>query len=879
MPVDIALSGAAFTGIHVNPAGYRRLRGKDFMKPAHGSSDSSSGGAEAALREVQAKFRHFTRLLESHNQIMRLTSDMEEKSQGEYLFDINYIRSSLEQIREQVAIVVPAMIDLGGPSYKPLSERAEEIMLEIEEAVPTWRGIPEDNYAISVDRLNRHRAGSVGSKMAQLGEMKTKLGLTVPDGFAISAWAYKRFIDVNDLQARINRMIESLNITRYQDLVSVSRRIRRFIMAGSIPDDVVNAIQQKYGELMTRCPGKRLAVRSSAIGEDTLYSFAGQYATYLNVRGREMIDRYREVLASAFTPQAIYYFLSHSFTASTVAMSAGCVTIVDAVAAGVIYTRSPIPQHENCVLISSIWGLGKYLVEGRLTPDSFCLNRNTGQVNARSVARKRVRLVLDANGGTREEPVPAGQQEAPSVTDEQLQQLLAIARRIEDHYGAAQDIEFAIDREGKINLLQTRPLRLSPSVPEGEPIDRSGLVRVLDGGMTVSSGVGGGPVYHATSVEDLAGVPDGAVLVTPNSFPGIITVMGKVSAIVTGVGGVANHMATLAREYQVPTVGGLKEARHLKTGLPVTVDARVGVIYEGIQETLIRSHRSERDLLEDMAIFVILESVMNHITPLHMLHPDSEEFSIDNCRTLHDLTRFVHQKAMEEMFSGAMAVRDAAEVSLQLKTDMPMQVHVVYIDREPPDSGKRMLPVGELDSRPMEAYWKGVVAEGWPRATLPSNFVTLKGATIGQNNASGQAAFRETSYAILGREYMVFNVHMGYHFASVESMYTPESSKNYIRMEYKDGGAPLDRRIRRINLIAGILKQIGFENKSSADYLNAVIAYLPPHEVEEKLILLGRLTMMTKQLDMALSSDGVAEWYMEDFLRKLGVRTAGEGME
>ncbi len=849
------------------------------MKPAHDPSGSSSGGAEAALRQVQAKFRQFTRLLDSHNQIMRITSDMEEKGQGEYLFDINYIRSCLEQIHVQVRIVVEAMIDLGGADYQPLASRAEEILSEIEEAVPAWRGIPRDEYAIAIDRLSRYRAGSVGSKMAQLGEMKTRLGLNVPDGFAISAWAYKYFIDANDLQARINRLIEALNITRYQDLVSVSRRIRRFIMAGEMPDDLVNAIQQKYGELMTRCPGKRLAVRSSAIGEDTLYSFAGQYATYLNVRGREMIDRYREVLASAFSPQAIYYFLSHSFTASNLAMSAGCVTIVDAVAAGVLYTRSPIPSHENCVLVSSVWGLGKYLVEGRLTPDSFCINRETGEINTQAIARKRVRLVLDPSGGTREEEVPSEQQTTPSVTHGQLGELLEIALRLEEHYGAAQDIEFAIDREGQILLLQTRPLRLSPTVADGEPVDTSAYTRLIEGGTTVSSGVGGGPVCHATSVEDLAGVPDGAVLVTPNSFPGIITVMGKVSAIITGVGGVANHMATLAREYRVPTVGGLREARHLKTGTPVTVDAEAGVIYDGIQEDLIKSHRSERDLLEDEAIFVILESVMNRITPLHLLHPDGEEFSIANCRTLHDLTRFVHQKAMEEMFSGAMAVRDAAEVSLQLKTDMPMQVHVVYIDREPPSGSKQLLKVDEVDSRPMSAYWRGVVAEGWPRATLPSNFKTLKGAMVGQGSVSGHPAFRETSYAILGREYMVFNVHMGYHFASVESMCTNESSKNYIRMEYKDGGAPLDRRIRRINLIAGILKEIGFENKSSADYLNAVIAYLAPHEVEEKLVLLGRLTMMTKQLDMALSSDGVAEWYMVDFLRKLGVRAAGRGME
>jgi len=779
-----------------------------------------------------------------------------EKSQGEFLFDTHYIQSSLERIRLYTGELIEAMIGLGGESYAPLRNRAQGIFSNIEEAVPSDREIPKDDYAIPIDRLSRRRAGSVGSKMAQLGEMRGRLDLPVPDGFAISAWAYKHFIASNDLQARLNRMIEALNITRYQDLVSVSRRIRRFILSGEVPDDVVNALQQRYGELMARCPGNRLAVRSSAVGEDTLFSFAGQYATYLNVRGSELIDRYREVLASAFTPQAIYYFLSHSFKEEGLAMSAGCVTMVDAVAAGVIYTCSPVRAHQDCVLISSVYGLGKYLVDGHLTPDTYYVSRETGEIRKRTIARKRVRLVLDPKGGTREEKVPRELRGTSSVTDDQLRQLLDYALKLEEHYGGPQDIEFAVDRSGQIFLLQTRPLRLVRSVPEGPTVDTARYDTLLAGGMTVSPGVGGGPVYHATSIEDLSELPDGAVLVTPNSFPGIITVMGKVSAIITGVGGVANHMATLAREYQVPTIGGMKDARNLRTGREVTVDAAAGVVYDGIQDEL------------------------NHIPPLHLLHPDSPEFAIDQCRTVHDLTRFVHQKAMEEMFAGALRMRDAGTVSHELQTDMPMQVHVVYIDRELPSDRKGdLLKSEELDSVPMTAYWNGVVAEGWPKAILPENFKTLTGATVGRNSLARTASFRETSYAILGREYMVFSVHMGYHFAMVEAMCSPESNKNYIRMQHKDGGAPLDRRVRRIKLIAGILKEIGFENQSTGDYLSALIGYLSREEVEEKLVLLGRLTMMTKQLDMALSSDSVADWYMQDFLQKLGVRSAGEGLQ
>lgn len=827
---------------------------------------------KAALRTAQEKFRHFSVLLDRHNRVLRTTSDMEEKALGEYLFDLNYIRNALRQLEHNLTELVNAMIALGGERYEPLRDRLGDIVMRAEQAVPGRRGIPLDDYVLRISELGSERARSVGSKMAQLGEMKTRLRLPVPDGFAISAWAYKHFIDFNDLQSRINRFIESLNFSHYKDLVAVSRRIRRMIMTAEVPREVAEAIWGEYNAFLSRRPNRRLAVRSSALGEDTLYSFAGQYASFLNVRGEELIDRYREVLISAFTPQAIYYFLSHAFTASDLAMSAGCVEMVDAVSAGVIYTRSPVPTPTECMLISSVFGLGRLLVEGRITPDSFCLCRATGDVLNRNIARKQRRLVLELAGGTREEAVPEAEQMQPSVSDDQLRQLAEFAQKIEQHYGAPQDIEFAIDQRGRIFFLQTRPLRVSSTTLPEPTVDTSDYPRLFENGVTVSPGVGGGPVYHAGSMEDLADLPDGAVLVTPNSFPGIITVMERVSAIITGIGGLANHMATIAREYEVPTLGGLVEAGRLETGRMVTVDAGQGVVYDGLQSELIQTASARPDLLDDMAIFTILRAVLDYVSPLNLLHPDVADFSIENCRTVHDLARFVHQKAMEEMFSGAMSVHGSDTATVRLKTDMPMEVRLVYLDREPPQTDRHGCIAQEaLESVPMEAFWRGVKEEGWPRAQVPKNFKKLTGATVGKKGTNGELAYSSDSYVILSHEYMVFNVHMGYHLASVEAMASEEPSKNYIRMQYKDGGAPLDRRIRRIKLIAGILKKLGFENRSSQDYLNALLAYQTREEIGRKLVLLGRLTMMTKQLDMALSSDNVAEWYQEDFLRKLGV--------
>jgi pyruvate,water dikinase len=223
--------------------------------------------------------------------------------------------------------------------------------------------------------------------------MKSRLGLQVPDGFAISTWAYRHFMEANNLQALISEKIHSLDIKHYDDLERVSKEIQDMVTSSPVPEDLAEAIRQGYDELEKRIPSGRFAIRSSA-RKDTHFSFAGQYETYLNVRGDNLLDRYRDVLASKFSPKAIYYFLSHTLSESGLAMGECCITMVDAVASGVTYTRDPVRPEEDCLLINSIYGLGKYLVDGTLTPDVFRVSRTEKTVKESHLATKPVRLVM-----------------------------------------------------------------------------------------------------------------------------------------------------------------------------------------------------------------------------------------------------------------------------------------------------------------------------------------------------------------------------------------------------------------------------------------------------------------------------------------------------
>jgi pyruvate,water dikinase len=325
-----------------------------------GKYSEGDWGDGAELRAIRDKFSHFRRLLDHNHQALEILGDMEEKSQGKYLFDLNFIRSRLADLRANVSEIIRCLVTLGGDRYQVLQERFTLIDDQIELVFPSNRPIREDAYCRRFDTLSRMNSYSVGSKNAQLGEMISKLGLPVPQGFAVTAWAYKRFIESNDLQNRISERIDSVDIRSFYDLVRVSGEIVDLIKASTVPNDLAEAIIEHARGLTTKAREARFSLRSSAIGEDTLFSFAGQYASYLNVRSDQLVRRYREVLAGKFTPQAIYYFLSHSLSESELAMSVGCVAMVDAAAAGVAYSRDPVNPVDDHVLVNAVWGLGKF---------------------------------------------------------------------------------------------------------------------------------------------------------------------------------------------------------------------------------------------------------------------------------------------------------------------------------------------------------------------------------------------------------------------------------------------------------------------------------------------------------------------------------------
>jgi pyruvate,water dikinase len=829
------------------------------------------GGTPAELSAIQRKFGTFSGLLDGNKRVLELIADLEEKAQGEHLFDVNYILSRRAELRAGVSEIVERMVALGGERYAALRARHAAIEAEIDAVLEGRREVPEGPYTLPLERLDRSRADSVGGKSAQLGELASRLGLPVPPGFAVSARAYERFVEANDLRARIEGHVRALDVRRFEDLERASRAIREMVAQSEVPSDLAAALGKAAAELEARSGSSRFALRSSALGEDALLSFAGQYATILGVPRGELLDRYREVLAGKFSPHAIYYLLSHELREADLPMGVACLAMVDAAASGVVYSRDPVHPDESDVLVHSIFGLGQYLVDGTLTPDVFWVRRGDGSVAASIVARKPVRLVLGRDGSIGAEAVPEAEQEAASLGGEHLATLARHAAVLEDHYGAPQDVEWTLDRGGRLFLLQARPLRvLRPST--GREPDLSGLPVLREGGTTVCPGAGFGPVCRVTGAGDLDRVAEGAVVVSARPFPALVAIMGRASAIVTEVGGVASHMATLAREYRVPALAGIQRATEIPEGSPVTVDATRGVVYAGARPELVEARRPEPPLFAGAGIFELLDEMLARVVPLNLVHAGAPEFRPEGCRTLHDIARFAHQKAMEEMFGEAAIAARERRLGLVLRTAIPLEVRLIDMDEPTPHRDRKGgIPVEELRSVPLKAFWRGVEEEGWPSHARPLDLRGFVSVVTAQMGTGSREDFAETSFALASSQYMLLCLHLGYHFTTFESLCTPEPSRNYVRMQFKGGGASADRRIRRTVLLADLLSRMGFEHASRGDFLDTCVSYLDEAATIETLRLLGRLTMLTKQLDMALSNDAVARWYTEDIARKLGL--------
>jgi len=829
------------------------------------------GGTQQPLQD---KYRHFRALLNHNRDALRHMAELERLYYSDHPIDQRTVESHHGQLREHVQGLVAALNALTGDRFAALADACRTIDDGIAQVLAPQASGPGSADVLPLEGIGADMHARIGGKAAGLALMKNVLHLPVPEGFVITAGATARFLATDGLLDRIRTELARLSPEDLAGLEAGSVTIRRMVLETALPADLAGAIAAAYAGLEARtCSAVRIAMRSSAVGEDGAASFAGQYATILNVTRAGLADAFRQVVASKYSPRAISYRQLLGLDDADTPMCVIGLAMIDAKASGVMYSLDPEALNDRHVKISSLWGLGEQLVGGNATPDEFLVDKKTRDVVARRIAQKAAALIPLAAGGTRLEAMQAERQSLPSLDDSILRQLCAAAGRIEAHEGSAQDIEWAIDAADRLYFLQTRPLHLAPQAEPAPDDDLAGLDILLSAGIAASRGLAAGRVHVARDERSLGAIPDHAILVTPTAAPAFAAVMGRIAALVTDVGSITSHLASVAREFGIPAIMGAGAATAtLAQGEEVTVVAgNRSAVVRGTPHRLRERMRPARKRYVGSPAHKKLRALLDRVVPLNLTDSRSPDFAPGHCRSYHDVVRFCHELAMRAMFD-LSADADGAGAAVKVATHLPLAVHVIDLGGglrpSPPSRTARKAIVPEdFTSVPLQAIWTGLTHPGvsWEGTVnfAASRFMSLM-ASIATSELGPEPG--GDSYALVSRDYLNFSAKFGYHFATIDALCGDDASHNYVAMQFAGGAGNFFGRSLRIRFLGTVLERLGFQIELQGDLIEASFNRHGPEATQERLDQLGRLLASCRLLDMTLANEDAVSTFADAFM-------------
>ncbi|WP_313651977.1 phosphoenolpyruvate synthase [Pantoea sp.] len=483
----------------------------------------------------------------------------------------------------------------------------------------------EQPLVLWYNQLGMHDVDRVGGKNASLGEMITNLsslGVSVPNGFATTSYAFNLFLDQSGLNQRIYALLDETDIDDVDALAKAGRQIRQWVVETPFLPELESAILDAYQQLSADDADASFAVRSSATAEDMPdASFAGQQETFLNVQGIDAVMiAVKHVFASLFNDRAISYRVHQGYDHRGVALSAGIQRMVrsDLAASGVMFTIDTESGFDQVVFITAALGLGEMVVQGAVNPDEFYVHKPTLAASRPSIVRrnmgsKKVRMVYadsQAHGEqVRIEDVPEAERDRFCLNDEEVQALAKQAVLIEQHYQRPMDIEWAKDgHTGKLFIVQARPETVRSNGQVMERYTLQGQGSVVAEGRAIGHRIGAGVVKVIHDISEMNRIEKGDVLVTDMTDPDWEPIMKKASAIVTNRGGRTCHAAIIARELGIPAVVGCGDATdRLKEGHQVTVscaEGDTGYVYDQLLEFDVTS--SQVDSLPELPLKIMM---------------------------------------------------------------------------------------------------------------------------------------------------------------------------------------------------------------------------------------------------------------------------------
>jgi len=789
----------------------------------------------------------FRNLLEHDRQCHELMADLQDlfykkKEPTEWA----QVTALYDQLSESVGVMTRELSLISSRNAADLSTYYKKFDSYIRYLLQSDPGPTTPPYTICLGEP-RMEAQVTGNKAKNLARIYQNFDCAVPPGFVVTTHSWNALLAHNDLHPKIKSLLLALDPGNNQSLQSTSEKIISLIMNAEIPPEVNQAILKSSHDLLNGLADHSpilFAVRSSAVSEDGLNSFAGQYQSILDVSPADINHSYRQVLASKYTPSALLYRIAAGISDTEAAMAVLIIEMIQARAAGVIYTADPKGEELNTLCIHSVKGGGEKLVGGEVRPHISCFNKD-------DISPK------NSTGS-----------DSPINTDD-ADKLARLAAGLEEFFGAPQDIEWAIGN-GEPVILQSRPLRTIPPHNDNlRKIDKPALPLLYHGGVTAAQGRGAGVACFLSPGKDHLDLPADAILIVDNIPASLIIHLSACNAVISTTGSSASHFATVCRELGVPLLvaaTGIKEK--ISPGETVTVDADSQNLYQGIDKTL---PPPEKPLSPEKnhPYYRRLQAVLEFITPLNILDPEAASFVPESCRSFHDIIRYAHEKSVQAMFAiGKSGSRRGRRK--RLETSLPFDLYLITVDDDSENKKSSIddtITIDQVKSIPFRALWRGL--------THPSvkwgdheyyNWKEYDNAAMTDGFAFKNKT-ESASYAVCSHDYLNLNIRFGYHFTIVDALCGKNSEQNYCSIRFAGGGGTTEGRFFRLKYLEEILSRIDFQVTSKTDLLDARLEGLNRNQMAERLVTLGRMLGTSKLMDMRLKDDKAVASHLKQFFQ------------
>jgi pyruvate,water dikinase len=845
------------------------------------------------------RFRYFQALLSANDEAHKYMSDIADILVTGNKFSKGKATILYKGLYQSTEIISKQLILLSNGKYRNLLDKVKQLD-EISQKIlsprvycqegwecfdiycdecPKSSRITEDiPYYYHITEVDDSKEIEVGSKMSRLGEIRNKLGIPVPDGFCLTVRLFEEIMATSQLREHKNEIFYNVEFENINEVYQASRQAQELINSTPLPERIEKIILNAYDKFFGS-KNARLAVRSSARGEDSIHhSFAGLHKSELNVSRENLPDACIEVLLSKYSPESVVYRYNTGLRDEDMPMSIACIEMIDAKAGGVLMTSDPGSERKG-IIIQAVYGLGSSVVEGKVAPQEFIVSHDEEAKILRFNPGRQDTIInpLLADGITKNTIHPE-LASTPCLTPEQIKVLVRYALIIENHYNSPQDIEWVLDKRNDVYILQARPMNIQAIKEQVNQVtDVQSIMAkhpsLISEGDCASRGIGYGKVFIANNLREIRNLQGGEILISKKNTPELSSVLHKASAILTEAGSTTGHLSILAREMGVPVITNIPDVMSLFTnGQELTVFADEIKVFSGKNEEILKLRsviEAQLNEFQSTPLYKIVHRLSKYIFKLNLTKPNAPNFAPEYCRTFHDVIRFAHETAMNEMFSMYESSRTLGTQTFKLKFSVPLDIRIIDLGNCLSHNNHAEVTLHQIRSKPFLALVEGMTSPGirWggPLGVDVKGFMNIM-VTNATDSGKAERNIGSLSYALISDNYLNFFSRLGYHFSRLDSFICDEVNSNYINFHFRGGAADSTRRNRRAQAIKLILSHFGFETIRHEDNVIAKIRKIPEEEIIALLKEIGKLMGAVRNTDVTMITDEHVELFVKYYL-------------